>query len=222
VRGRAEATAAVLIGVALLKKLNLVSSFQTVDYTGAVWQDWVGNEENNRAHRFPCNPTIGRHNIPDIPKPPRLKEALIKPLAKTDFLDVVVNHVDSRFEALGGKESAIAAVRFVVKEQGEGKPVNRDVIHYAAVNIAKAGYVRACAAVQAEVRTRINREGFVGMMKRNEKFKDKPLAPTGNLEAVGDVIYDYAGYTALCEPILLRAGLLAEEAKRLESFAKQD
>jgi hypothetical protein len=220
VRGRAEATAAVLIGVALLKKLNMVWSFQTVDSTGAVWQDWRGNEQNSRAHRFPCNPTIGRKNIPEIPKSTRLRDALIQPLAKTDFLDLVVNHVDSRFEALGGREAAVAAVRFVVKEQGEGKAVNRDVIHYATMNIAQTGYERACAAVQADLRNKINQEGLVAMLERNRKSIDKPLAPTGNLEEVEDVIYDYAGFTSICQPNLLRAGLLAEEAQRLESLAK--
>jgi hypothetical protein len=222
VRGRAEATVAVLTGVAVLKKLDMVWGFQTVHSTGAVWQDWSGNEQNARAHRFPCNPTIGSHNIPDIPKSYRLKDALIQPLAKTDFLDLMVNHVDSRFEALGGREAAVAAVRFVLREQGQGKAVSRDVIHFAATNIAKAGYEKACSAVQAEVRQRINNENFIKLSERTQYSKDKPLAPTGNLEGVEDVIYDYAGYTALCQPRLLNAGLLAEEAKRLESLAKQD
>ena len=68
VQGRAEATAAVLLGVALLKKLNMIWSHQHVSYTKAVWQDWKGNEENERAHRIPCNPTIAHHNIPEIPR----------------------------------------------------------------------------------------------------------------------------------------------------------
>lgn len=221
VKGRAEATAAVLLGVALLKKLNLIGSFQQVRYTKAVWQDWSGNEQNPRAHRIPCNPTIAYRNIPDIPKGIPLQQALIKPLAKTDFLDLVVNHVDSRFEALGAKESLAEAVRFVVKEQGEGKPVNRDVLHYAAVNVAKAGYQKACTAVHSEVMQEINGEGYSQMMERNQYWIDKPLAPTGNLEQILEVASVYELYTARCEPKLLAAGPLGQEAQRLESLAKE-
>src|ERR1700761_3381552 len=50
VQGRANATAEILIGVAVLKKVGAIWNY-FVDATGAVWQDWEGSSNlSHRAH----------------------------------------------------------------------------------------------------------------------------------------------------------------------------
>src|SRR5262249_4133882 len=93
-RGRAQATSEVAIGVAFLRSRGWIQETAAIAYTGAAYQDATGTPEHPRAHRFPCNPKINIRNIPDIP--PRgawgLREALKQPLAITDFVSAAVNY----------------------------------------------------------------------------------------------------------------------------------
>lgn len=221
IRGRADATTEVLIGTAVLKRLGMIQGQEAVAGTGAVWQDWKGTNEYRRAHRFPCNPTIGNRNIPDIPGSRKLKDALIEPLAVTDFLTFEVNYADCLFEDFGGVASAVEAVRYVAKEQGRGEPVSQAVIEHGVLNVALPGYQRAYELAAAELLSRVNQEDMLKMHARSAKHMDKPLSPTLNLEAIQDLVYDLSRFTMIVQPRRLMPVAVRQMADRLEALNGQ-
>ena len=91
-----------------------------VDTTGAVWQDWEGST----SYLIGTPSAVLPHHQPKIPNLApaiSLRDALIDPLARTDFLPIYANYADSRFEKFGGAESFATAVRVVAREQnGQG------------------------------------------------------------------------------------------------------
>jgi hypothetical protein len=216
VRGRADATAQVLIGVAYLKDAGSLWN-DLVSHTGAVWQDLRGTPESPRAHRFPCNPTIGNRNIPDIPHSPALRDALIEPLAVTDFLPFHANHVDSTFERLGGADAAVAAVSFVVKQQPRGRGVDYDVFYHALVEIALRSYRAACRTAEQYFLDAVNSESVAEFLARTNDFN--PKAPTDNIELVQDVASDLTRFTESIRPKALARPGFAAEVQRLALLA---
>lgn len=219
IRGRADATTEVLIGVAVLKKLGSVFANQAVAYSGAVYQDWRGTKMHPRAHRFPCNPTIGGQNLPDIRPKPKLEEALIEPLAITDFLTFEVNYVDERFEALGGKDAAVDAVQYVLLHQPQGQSVNIPMITHAVLNIALAGYQRAYALIESELVSRVNQENLKKMLERSANSKVKQRSPTLIIESIQEAAYDMHRFTNILQPTRLLPAGIQQYAQKLEQLA---
>jgi len=216
VRGRAEATARILLGTAVLKHRLSIWNY-VVSWTGAVWQDWEGSSaESQRAHRAPCNPTIGNSNIPDLARGPGLRNALIEPLAKTDFLPMIANYADSRFESLGGAKTLADAVGFVAREQRRDKTVDYDLFHHA-LSVALGGYGRAYEAVFTEIRERLNREGPVQLQTRIDNHN--PNAPTHNFEDALEAAYDLKRFTTSATSDLLHSIPFKAEVERLNDLA---
>ena len=219
IRGRAEATIEILIGVAVLKKLGLVHQGQVVSSTGAVWQDWKGTARNKRAHRFPCNPTIGDKNIPDIPSSKRLQDALIEPLAITDFVTFEVNYADELFEHNGGIAAAVEAIEYVLNLQPPNQAIDVSVVQRGA-RLALAGYERTYPFVEALLLDRVNKESPLQMHARSAKIMQKPLAPTLNIEAIQDVADDFARLTGAIEPRRIKPEGIKQLADKLEQLSK--
>jgi hypothetical protein len=218
VEGRADATAQLLIGVAILKQRGCIWNYH-VSRTGAVWQDWKGKgAESNRAHRVPCNPIICNQNIPDIAGDwPGLRDALIDALAVTDYLPKIANHADSRFEKLGGAAAFEDAVRLVVREQERNRPLNYEAYRHALLGIAIAGYKTAYDAVWQEVLDHINNEGPEELQERIDDFN--PNAPTDDLEGGLDAVFELKRYTAGATSKFLQSPGYDAELKRLSELA---
>jgi len=215
--GRANSTAQLLVGVAVLKLRGGIWSY-VVSGTGAVWQDWEGNgDESHRAHRTPCNPTITNKNVPSIADSPRLRDTLIDALAATDYLPKLANYADSRFEALGAVDSFLTAIRFVAREQDRQKPVNYDVFRHALLGIALSGYSAAYDAVCLEFQEALNSETPQGLRTRIDEFR--PRAPKDNLEGALEAAADLKNYTAGCTPDLIHPAAFQREVERLNDLA---
>jgi hypothetical protein len=63
----------------------------------------------------------------------RLREEIKRPLAETDVLPVLVNVADRKFEATGAIDALTVAIRQILQEQPEGKPVDARLIEAAIV-----------------------------------------------------------------------------------------
>jgi hypothetical protein len=217
VRGRADATAQLLLDVAVLKQRGSIWNY-VVGYTGAVWQDWEGSSwESERAHRAPCNPTIGNRNIPDLAEIDAFRDALIAPLDRTDFLPKAANYCDGRFESLGGAKSLTDAVLVVAREQERNKPLNYDLFRHALVEIALPGYKTACAAVCADLLNQVNREDAIELRDRIDRFN--PRAPKDNIEAAQDAAQDLLRFTMSSTSNLLHPVAFKTEVERLNDLA---
>lgn len=216
-QGRADATAELLIGVAVLKCTGSIWNYY-VDSTGAVWQDWEGSSGlSHRAHRMPCNPIITNSSIPDFAPTVSLRNALIDPLARTDFLPLYANHADSRFEKLGGAASLASAVRVVVREQPRDKPVDYDLFRHAALAVAQAGYKAAYEQVNHEVLEAMNDETAAELFERTANYR--PKAPKDNLESVQDAADDLLRFTASAVPNLVQRTAFQSHVDRLTRLA---
>jgi hypothetical protein len=145
VRGRADATAEVMINVAYLKAAGLANSYAIVGHTGAMYQAATAERENPYAHRMPCNPTLNIWSLPELVRhrTTALQEALIRPLAVGDVLPRVVNYADNHFENSGACETVDRAVQFVIHEQDTGKRVNTNLIRHVIDGIILPGYAQA-------------------------------------------------------------------------------
>jgi hypothetical protein len=217
VKGRADATAQILIGVAVLKQVGAIWNY-VVDTTGAVWQDWEGSSDlSNRAHRLPCNPTIANRSIPDLAPTISLRNALIHPLAQTDFLPIHANYADSRFEKLGGANSFAAAVRLVAREQTRGKAADYDLFRQAVLGVAISGYNTAYQQVGHELQNTINNEDARTFASRRDRFN--PIAPKHNIEAAQDAAYDLLRFSTTTTPDLLNREAFQSQANRQKRLA---
>jgi hypothetical protein len=217
VKGRAEATAQILIGVAVLKQAGAIWNY-VVHMTGAVWQDWEGSGDlSNRAHRVPCNPIIANRSIPDLAPTISLRNALIDPLARTDFLPIHANYADSRFEKLGGANSFTSAVRLVVREQARDKAIDYELFRHALLDIALAGYNAAYQQVRREVQNAINNENVSAFVARRDGLN--PIAPKNNIEAVQDAVHDLLRFSTTTTPDLLNRDVFRMETERQKRLA---
>ena len=217
VQGRIDSTAQILLGVAVLKSKGHIWNY-VVGHTGAVWQDRKGTTAlSNRAHCVPCNPTITNQNIPDIAPTHGLRNALIAPLAKTDFLNKIVNHCDSRFEALGAADSFANAVRLTAREQERGKPVSYDLFFHALQGLAVAGYRAAYQRVYTEAMDALNGETSIGLQQRTEAYSVR--RPKTNLEAIVETAEDLNIATAAVSTRFASQGGFDGEVTRLGALA---
>jgi len=202
IRGRAEATVQVVISVAVLKANNLLSQTSPISVSGARWQDWSGTRESPRAHRFPCNPQISGRDLPDLADKPQLRALIQQPLAVTDFLPLYVNYADRLFEEFGGIESARRAVEYAASAQKIDCPIDISLVANAWQSIAWPGYIRAYETAERELLGRVNRDN----------------APTDNIEAVQDVVFDAVHSTRLVSvPPTLTAGGFTAWLEQIES-----
>ncbi|HWC00533.1 MAG TPA: hypothetical protein VG672_27695, partial [Bryobacteraceae bacterium] len=203
----------------VLKKLGRLHGNEAVAPTGAVYQDWRGTREFPRAHRFPCNPKVAGRNLPEFAPTSKMEDALIEPLAITDFLTFEVNYADCRFEDLGGIAAGVEAVQYVLSHQPPNQAVNLEVIQHAVLNIALEGYQRAYVLAAEELVQRINQENVHQMLARSAKSKVRPVSPTLNLESIQDVVYDMRRFTNIVQPRRLLPEGIRQYAHRLESLA---
>lgn len=132
VQGRNEEALRVLVGVAVLRSLDLLPREGNVDYKGADFQRGSGSRLYDAAHRFPCTPNLNGWNFPHYARGHgRLARALERPLERTDYLPKPVNYVDRLFEVNGSCEGVVEAMRFVMHEQPVHQPVNVNMIRHA-------------------------------------------------------------------------------------------
>lgn len=145
VRGRADATAEVMVNVAYLKAAGLTNSYAIVGHTRAVYQAVTAERENPYAHRMPCNPTLNIWSLPELVRHRAiaLQQALIRPLAVGDILPRVVNYADNHFENSGACETVDRAVQFVIHEQDMGRRVNTNLIRHVIDGIILPGYAQS-------------------------------------------------------------------------------
>ena len=141
VDGRNSASTQVLAGVAFLKSLNLIAPHSRAGHRGAVYQDAKGIPLNPRAHRFPCNPTVGGRNLPVIAatRSPWLAETLKAPLGATDLLPLIANYADGLFEASGACDAVVSSIQMVVDGQASGQPVSIQLVRDVLIHIEPIG-----------------------------------------------------------------------------------
>jgi hypothetical protein len=201
IHGRNEAAVEVLTGAAVLKSLGLIPASQNrAGQRGAAYQDAQGTTLSPRAHRFPCNPTIGGRNLPDLahPSSPMLAEALKKPLAVTDLLPLVANYADGLFEASGACEAAVEAIQKVLDGQLSGQPVNVQLVRDALTRHLLPGFSEAYdkALLKAQQTDNPNVPQFSitdpGVVDRlnaiSISMPNTPNRPKTNIEGVADIL----------------------------------
>ena len=201
ISGRNEAAAHVLAGVAVLKSLGLIHPGQDrASQRGAAYQDNQGTPLHPRAHRFPCNPTIGGQNMPALahPRSPMLAEALKKPLAQTDLLPLVANYADGLFEANGACDACVAAIQKVIDGQPSGKPVNVQLVRDVLTQDLLPGFLRAYDEALAKAQEKPNPNvpnfsitdpGIVDTLNgRSMTMQYAQNRPKHNIEGVGDIL----------------------------------
>jgi hypothetical protein len=131
VRGRGEESVRVLVGVAFLRSKGLIGRDATVNYTGARYQAGTGNQNFDAAHQFPCTPTINSFPLPSFAPLGRLRDALARPLAITDYLPKLFNYADRLFESSGGCDAVIEPIRLIMNDQKQGQPVHDKLVQHA-------------------------------------------------------------------------------------------
>ncbi|HEX7360312.1 MAG TPA: hypothetical protein VF283_07455 [Bryobacteraceae bacterium] len=176
---------------------------------------------SHRAHRVPCNPTITNRSIPDLAPTISLRNALIDPLARTDFLPLYANYADSRFEALGGADSFANAVRIIAREQPQDKPIDYDLFRHAVLGVAQAGYNAAYEQVGLQLRDAMNSETTSKFFSRRDEHK--PIAPKNQLESVQDAAYDLLRFSKLTiSDLVNRAAFQTEVGRQMRLASGKD
>jgi hypothetical protein len=200
VTGRNAAAAEVLAGAAVLCANGWVSSHAAASYTGAQYQDATGTPLHPRAHRFPCNPTLGGQSLPRLAArfSPVLSNALKQPLAATDLLPIEANYADNLFEASGACDAVLAALEKILKGQRAGKAVDADLVKEALAHDLLPGFLAAYdeAYRKAQAKDNPNVPPFSilepGLVERlNERSIHMPMTPNRpktNIEGVGDIL----------------------------------
>lgn len=131
VRGRGEESVRVLVGVAFLRSKGLIGRDAPVNYAGARYQHGAGNRNFDAAHQFPCTPIINSSPLPSFAPHGRLRDALVRPLAITDYLPKLFNYADRLFERIGGCDAVIEPIRLIMHDQKQGQPVHDKLVQYA-------------------------------------------------------------------------------------------
>ena len=132
VRGRAEESVRVLVGVAFLRSIGRLSRDGAVSFTGARYQRGSGNEAFVAAHQFPCTPTVNSFPLPHFAPVGRLRNALAEPLGVTTYLPTLFNYADRLFETSGGCDAVVDPIRMILHDQKEGQPVHVTLVQHAA------------------------------------------------------------------------------------------
>jgi hypothetical protein len=131
VRGRGEESVRVLVGVAFLRSKGLIGRDATVNYAGARYQQGTGNKNFDAAHQFPCTPTINSFPLPSFAPYGRLRDALARPLAITDYLPKLFNYADRLFESSGGCDAVIEPIQLILHDQKQDQPVHDKLVQHA-------------------------------------------------------------------------------------------
>jgi hypothetical protein len=201
VYGRNEASVQVLAGVAILKSLGMIPLSQArASHRGAAYQDGQGTTLSPRAHRFPCNPTIGGRSLPEFAhaRSPMLAEALKYPLAVTDLLPLIANYADGLFEANGACAAVVDAIQKVLDNQAAGQPVNVQLVRDVLTQGLLPGFLRAYEDALSIAQQKDNPNvpsfsildpGFVNLLNaRSISMPDTPNRPKTNIEGVADIL----------------------------------
>jgi len=198
VRGRCDAAAHVLVGLAFLKSRGMVRDSEIVTSTGAVYQDAKGTDNYPRAHRFPCNPMFGYQNLPDLASWSSfaLRNELKVPLAITDPLPGIVNYADRLFEARAA-EHVERAVRWILIEQPKNKDVHQNLIRHVLERDLLPGFLQSYIEARQAIQHRTDDQlpdmlaagPMSGLTVENLTQLFRPMAieperPAANVEAV--------------------------------------
>jgi len=143
VRGRGEESVRVLVGVAFLRSKGLIGRDARVNYAGARYQHGAGNQNFDAAHQFPCTPTINSFPLPSFAPHGRLREALVRPLAITDYLPKLFNYADRLFESSGGCDAVIEPIQLIMHDQKQDQPVHDKLVHHATWLMLLPNYLKA-------------------------------------------------------------------------------
>ena len=201
ITGRNEAAVQVLTGVAVLKSLGLIHARQDrAGHRGAAYQDAKGTTLNPRAHRFPCNATIGGRNPPDLAlaRSPMLAAALKLPFAGTDLLPLIANYADGLFEANGACDAVVGAIQRVLDNQLAAQPVNVQVVRDVLTQHLLPGFMNAYDAALSKAQGKDNPNvpsfsitdpGLVDTLNaRSMTMQYAQNRPKHNIEGVADVL----------------------------------
>jgi hypothetical protein len=227
VRGRAQATAEVAIGVAFLRSQGWIQESAVITYTGAAYQDATGTPEHQRAHRFPCNPKINIWNLPEVP--PRgawqLRDALKRPLAVTDFVPAAVNYADGVFERSGACETVVDMIEFIVAGQTNGRPLHVNLVRHALTHIALPGYQRAYELARRKILDEwsratpdidFTRPNWLHDLNQREIHSPVRNNPKSNLLAAADVLFLYTHEGRAYEPPEIVPKAITDSAATLQ------
>lgn len=201
ISGRNESSTQVLTGVAVLKSLGLIpAGHARAGHRGAAYQDGKGIPLHPRAHRFPCNPTIGGRNLPDLAlgRSPQLAAALKVPLAGTDLLPLIANYADGLFESNGACDAVVDAIQRVLDGQAAGQLVNVQLVRDVLMQNLLPGFLNAYGAALAKAQEKDNPNvppfsiatpGIVDTLNaRSMTMQYADNRPKHNIEGVADVL----------------------------------
>jgi hypothetical protein len=197
VRGRGEESVRVLVGAAFLRSKGMIERDAAVGYAGARYQSGTGNKSYDAAHQFPCTPTINSFPLPTSAPHGRLRDALVRPLAVTDYLPKLFNYADRLFESIGGCNAVVESIRHIIHDQKEGQPVYDKLIQHTTWYELLPNYVTAYR--QAQKAASADKEGIdlldpAAIDRLNEAALSTqpdmdPSKPTQNMAMVADVLW---------------------------------
>lgn len=203
VEGRSEESVRVLIGVAVLRSLELLPREGNLEYKGADFQRGEGTRNYDAAHRFPCTPMLNGFNFPRYARhQSRLQRALERPLERTDYLPKPVNYADRLFEVNGSCEGVVDAIGFVMYEQPVQKPVNANMIRHAWSERLARAFAKAYDDAWREADA--NEQGIdllnESAVERLNELSASPGSinfqkPRANMQLVADALW-YSAYVA--------------------------
>jgi hypothetical protein len=228
-RGRGEESVRVLVGVAFLRSKGMIGRDAAVDYAGARYQSGTGNQDFDAAHQFPCTPLINSFPLPTFAPHGRLRDALVRPLAVTDYLPKLFNYADRLFESSGGCEAVVKPIQFILHDQKEGQPVHDKLVQHATWYNLIPSYLEAYRVAHqlasADQRgidlldpAAIDRVNEAALSTFQELDTTKP---TQNMAIVGDVLWHSMNVTeSNCRPPAAASSEINRYAAELAALAK--
>lgn len=197
VRGRGMESVRVLVGVAFLRSKGLIGRDARVGYVGAQYQQGSGNPNFDAAHQFPCTPTVNSFPLPRSAPQGRLRDALVRPLAVTDYLPKLFNYADRLFESSGGCDAVVEPIGLILHDQKEGQPVDAKLVQHATWVKLLPKYIEAYETAHNFASR--DRQG-IDLLDPNalDRMNEAALAtnqdldtskPKQNMEMVGDVLW---------------------------------
>jgi hypothetical protein len=224
--GRREESVRVLLGVAVLRKLELVGRDGPVACSGAEYQRGKGNKAYVAAHRFPGNPTPGNWSLPHFARTPRLQRALERPLEKTDYLPVLMNYADRLFESRGACDAVEKAVGFILHEQKPQTEINLNLIRHAAITELFTPYREA---LESALSYAGDHDGQIqpidpALLQHLSQtwFSGNSQMANGSIEVVQYTLaHSLAVSITSPAPFMLAPATMTEYAARLETLGKE-
>ena len=235
-RGRLDSFPDVMTKIAVLRSRGKINDSEIIACTG-VYQDFRGAPQHyQRAHRFPCNPWIGVFTLPEVGfrLSTNIWAEMCRPLAATDIVPNYINYGDSCIEKSGMYDVVREAVKEVVLEQRNGKPINprliEHVVRYGLIPGLKQALERALVSVREE-----SDESFADLMQGEQPFSAKalrsmehasltaefnPAKPTLALQSVEDYLWLSLRDIDTYQPSTLHPANVLSEIARLESMSE--